>query len=514
MSMRNLFLLLGALALAMGCGSGDDGDKDAEDDTVYDLYEIEAPVGYAVTTPNNAFEGITWFVADISSNDPEADFLGAVVMAPEDRDSIHILETHCNHKRCGVVVSIDEYLDSTAQPIPRPIDADSIQFSLVTGAGTWDATLTIFPLEVSRSSSDGFPLKPSGTYMISELTLSGGASLIPNFSRVDEITRLYVAGPVIITSGIIDYTGEPGSGPTGGTGGPSAGSGGSAAEPAVEPTGQGPGQPGVGGGGGGGGGHAEAGWGGTDGTGTGGFGGASYGEDGLECVRKNDPLCGGSGGGIGSGAGGGGGGGALLIHSLDSITFTDAVVRTNGGSGGNGEAGGGGGSGGSIVFIAPMISGTVDMEANGGEGGSGSGGGGDGGKGGKGRLRFDGNATAATITTTTDYTYAGPAVDRTTLDLIVQDSFTTVTGFCEPASEVLIDSARITGPDGLFQATCTAEGTFSMDVDLLPGANELVMSQQSEGMPRVYSQIGNTFDISGTQVLGAKLTIVSVPDEE
>ncbi|MFH1434292.1 MAG: hypothetical protein ABIJ56_01125 [Pseudomonadota bacterium] len=356
MSMRSLFLLAGALAAAMGCGSGDDG-KDAEDDTVYDLYEVEAPTGYAVMTPGTAFEGSTWFVADISSNDPEADFMGAVVMPPADRASIHVLETHCNHRRCGAVISIDEYLDSTAQPIPRPIDADSIQFSLVTGSGTWDATLTIFPLEVSRSSSDSFPLKPSGTYMISELSLSGGASLIPNFDRVSEITRLYVAGPVIVTSGIIDYTGEPASGPTGGRGGPSAGIGGSATEPPLDPTGQGPGRPGVAGGGGGGGGHAEAGGGGTDGTGTGGLGGGAYGEDGLESVRKNDPMCGGSGGGMGSGAGGGGGGGALLIHSLDSITFTDAVVRTNGCGGGVGGACGGGGSVRIVVLSAPQNSG-------------------------------------------------------------------------------------------------------------------------------------------------------------
>jgi len=169
---------------AAACGGGDSG-QDVEIE--YDLYELDPPAGYARMTPNNAFEGSTWFVADMEAIEPGDDLTGAVVLPPDDRDSIHVLAYHCNNRRCGVVIGIDEYLPSTTQPIPVPIDADSVQLRIERGTDRWESTLTVFPLEISRSSSPSYPLMLSETYMVSSLTISSGASLTVNFSNVPEL---------------------------------------------------------------------------------------------------------------------------------------------------------------------------------------------------------------------------------------------------------------------------------------------------------------------------------------
>ncbi len=107
---------------------------------------------------------------------------------------------------------------------------------------------------------------------------------------------------------------------------------------------------------------------------------------------------GGCGGGAGgcvatatSGAGGGGAGGLLAgFGSIDTGTAT-LIIRVNGGTGAAGSAGGGsggggqGGAGGGLLFSARSITGTVQLEAKGGNGGNGAGvsaAGGDGGDGG------------------------------------------------------------------------------------------------------------------------------------
>ena len=98
------------------------------------------------------------------------------------------------------------------------------------------------------------------------------------------------------------------------------------------------------------------------------FGGAAYGNALLV------PLRGGSGGGGGSssadaGGGGGAGGGALRIFSSTSIILSGSIT-VNGGDGGapppGQSQGGGGGSGGSIHLIAPAISGSGTLSAEGG----------------------------------------------------------------------------------------------------------------------------------------------------
>jgi hypothetical protein len=412
------------------------------------------------------------------------------------------------------VISIDEYLRSTTQPIPVPIDADSVQLRIERGTDQWESTLTVFPLEISRSSSPAYPLMLSETYMVSSLTISSGSSLTVNFADIaglDRASRLFVSGPILI-EGIVDFSGQDAVGEAGGLGGPSAGCGGTAGAAPRVAGGRGPGDAGTGGGGGGGGGHAETGWAGTDGGGEGGLGGATYGDDGLECARSDSAQCGGSGGGYGCDAGGGGGGGTLYILSLDSITFVDALLRADGGRGASGTCGGGGGSGGSLVFTAPVISGTVTIQAAGGQGGDGSGGG-IGGQGGYGRVRLDGDLSQAQITTDLETLYHGPSVDRDALELIDSDGTSAVQGTCMADAEVQISNLSMSD-GGQVTVACTEGGTFSADVPLVPGMNELYLSQVPEGGARAYGQVGNTFDLAVNSVRGSRLIIVHVPDAE
>jgi hypothetical protein len=501
-----------AASAAPSCNDKSGGGEDVE--VEYEIYEVEAPAGYAKITPNNAFEGSAWFVAEITTEVGE-DFTGAQVLPPADTGAVHVVDFRCNNRRCGVVLSIDEYMDSTAQPIPRPIDSDAVQLRVEKGSETWEATLTVFPLEVSRSTGPSYPLMLTGAYMMSSFTIMTGCSLMPNFSRVEDLSRvsqLFVSGPIVI-EGTVDFSGRAGDGEAGGLGGPSAGQGAFAGAAPQEAAGRGPGDNGVDGGGGGGGGSAEAGWAGTDGAGTGGLGGGTYGDAGLECARSNTAQCGGSGGGRGGDAGGGGGGGTIYLMSLDSIIFRDAVIRADGGDGAGGTCGGGGGSGGSIVLVAPRFSGNVTFSAAGGDGGTGSGGG-SGGKGGFGRIRLDGNVSGAQITAGDPADiYAGPAVDRESLQLLDADGTAAVQGTCMAGAEVTISNLAMT-EGGQVTATCSEAGAFSMDVPLVPGANELFVAQQEEGLARVYGAIGNTFDIAATTVRGSRLIVVSVPEAE
>ena len=501
-----------AASAAPSCNDKSGGEEDAAIE--YEIYEVEAPAGYAKITPNNTFEGITWFVADITTEEG-ADFSGAQVLPPAGAEAIHVIDWRCNNRRCGVVLSIDEYMDSTAQPIPRPIDADAVQLRIEKDSETWEATLTVFPLEISRSAGPSYPLMLSGAYMVSSFTLTAGSSLTPNFSRVSELSRvsqLFVSGPIVI-EGTVDFSGLAGDGEAGGLGGPSAGQGAAAGASPQEAGGRGPGENGTDGGGGGGGGNAEAGWAGTDGAGTGGLGGSMYGDAGIECARSDTAQCGGSGGGRGCDAGGGGGGGTLYLLSLDTITFRDAVIMADGGDGAGGSCGGGGGSGGSVVLVAPRFSGNVTFSAAGGDGGAGSDGGA-GGKGGFGRIRLDGNLSGAQITAGDPADiYAGPAVDRESLELLDVDGTAAVQGTCMAGAEVTISNLAMT-EGGQVTAPCSEAGAFSMNVPLVPGANELFVSQQEEGLARVYGAIGNTFDIAATTVRGSRLIVVSVPEAE
>jgi hypothetical protein len=216
-----------------------------------------------------------------------------------------------------------------------------------------------------------------------------------------------ISGAIDVSGAAAPAWGRPG---TGGPGGFDGGAGGDGLSMTSGGVGLGPGGGGTGtvsGGAGGGGSYGSTGVAGANSYCSGctnGTGGAMYGSGFLR------PIIGGSGGGGSAGAignvaggGGGGGGGAILIVSSSSITLnSSAIIRANGGSGyyvNWSSGGGGGGAGGAIRLIAPTITGTGSLYAQGGTANYG------GGTGGNGRIRleattlsFTGSSTPLTVT--------------------------------------------------------------------------------------------------------------------
>jgi hypothetical protein len=216
-------------------------------------------------------------------------------------------------------------------------------------------------------------------------------------SRNTPVTIL-ATGNVTI-AGTIDISGSNGASVLGGAGGPggfNGGNGGIGTSSSVY-------SPGVSGDGpGGGGGAASSNSPGSAGApGGGGFG--TPGQDGLLTADQVAtgftivngaggpryglptllPLIGGSGGGgevgqSGPGGGGGGGGGAILIASSGTMSFTSNTYISARGGFGHGQqiAQAGGGSGGAVRLIANVISGTLRIDAAGGQGRFGGTGGG------------------------------------------------------------------------------------------------------------------------------------------
>lgn len=170
--------------------------------------------------------------------------------------------------------------------------------------------------------------------------------------------------------------------------------------------------------GGGGGGYATKG---EAGQGAGDNGGNSNGG------RFLVPLQGGSGGGAGNcyecndplTASGGGGGGAITIIGYETMTISQASIRSNGFDGAASlkkqQAGGGGGSGGAFYFTSrgKMNISSATLQARGGKGGSG---GEDieetsrGGDGGNGLIRFDGDTTFSSSSFDAGIIASGPTV--------------------------------------------------------------------------------------------------------
>ena len=104
-------------------------------------------------------------------------------------------------------------------------------------------------------------------------------------------------------------------------------------------------------------------------------------------------------------------------------------------------------------------------------------------------------------------------MNRDALELIDRDGTAAVQGTCMSEAEVLVSNLTMSD-GGQVTVSCSAEGTFSADVPLVPGMNELYISQLPEGGARVYGQVGNTFDLALNNVRGSRLIIVHVPDSE
>lgn len=249
-------------------------------------------------------------------------------------------------------------------------------------------------------------LPPSGVFNFTTITIPSGVTVALTRNAANTPAILLATGTVTL-SGTLDVSGSNGSPLTrpglGGPGGFEGGKGADAVSQSAGGYGLGPGGGRAAVGwtaGGGGGSYGSVGGGGGPCTncsglplGTGGAAGSTYGTDALQ------PLLGGSGGGGGgafvgnapTGGGGGGGGGAILLASSTSInlgaSFGPVAVRASGGAGAFGSgtnAGGGGGSGGAIRLIAPTLSGSGQLLAQGGNGALPNGG-----SGGLGRIRVE-----------------------------------------------------------------------------------------------------------------------------
>jgi hypothetical protein len=223
-------------------------------------------------------------------------------------------------------------------------------------------------------------------------TVNIPAGITVRFGKNSRNTPVMILATGNVTiAGVIDVSGQGGADVLGGTGGPGGFNGGnggpSTNSNSVFSAGVNGDGPGGGGGAGsssspnsvgnaGGGGFANAGQDGTylnpSVTVVNGKGGPRYGLPSLI------PLIGGSGGGgdvgaAGGGGGGGGGGGAILIASSGTINFTSnpSTISVRGGFGFARTVGAGGGSGGAVRLIANIITGTLVIEAQGGNGSSG-----------------------------------------------------------------------------------------------------------------------------------------------
>ncbi len=244
------------------------------------------------------------------------------------------------------------------------------------------------------SGTQSVTLPPDGILNYTTINVAAGATLLFNRNALNTPVYLLATGNVTI-SGTIDVSGSPGTRtpPVGGKGGPGGFDGGVPGIDAVLPgAGYGPG----------------AGRGGLPDYGAGGAGSGSYSTVGTSGSSTNRgvtygspllvPLVGGSGGGGGTGSfgtagyGGGGGGGAILIASSTRVTVSGSI-RALGGLDSSFSPWGPG-SGGAIRLLAPVVSGTGNIDVRGGASGTG----------GNGRIRID-----TLDRTTLQLTFQGPA---------------------------------------------------------------------------------------------------------
>jgi hypothetical protein len=513
MMVRCTLLSLVTICLAAAGCSEKTTEPDVVDSVIDDAGGFDAPPGgWARVIPNTAFEGLNWLVIGLQSQSAGGgpDLTGATVTIDDFGDEVLISEQRCNRVRCALVIEVTEFMPPIGQPIPPPIEAQNVMLRIDPPSGEWMVgTLSVFPLDYTDHFTPSMPLRFKGHYMMSSFRMTAGTRLEANDSELESVGRLFVAGPVEL-AGLLDMPGGDALGTEPGLPGLGAGQGGASMAPGLGPGG---GLAGTGGGGGGGGSYGGSGTAGDEGTGTAGAPGDTYGSMNVECVMDAEAAhCAGSGGGGGTSAAGGGGGSSMLVVSLDSITLDGAVFDVSGGTGGDGDGAGGGGSGGNIWLLAPRITGTAEIDSRGGTGGSGAS---SGGTGGAGRIRIDGEKSGATLTLSPDYSFSGPVIDKTTLELIDTDGHITVTGWADEGAELRIAVDNQSGfSDRNFDGIAGTDGTFTIEVDLSPGVSSLTLSQNLSGLV-TYGFVGNTFEVAGTTaVVGTLLYVASVPDGE
>ncbi|MBI5502989.1 MAG: hypothetical protein HY907_22280, partial [Deltaproteobacteria bacterium] len=151
------------------------------------------------------------------------------------------------------------------------------------------------------------------------------------------------------------------------------------------------------------------------------------------------------------------------------------------------------------------------LQARGGEGGAAGASGAAGGAGGGGRVRIDAPGTlpldvdAATV-------WHGPAVDVAALDLVTPGAEAPMNGRGEPGATIRVANF-LARPTQFTETTVSPDGTFALVVPLLPGLNDLEVSQSAGGLS-ARSFTGTMYELVGRAVVGARIYIVRVPEVE
>lgn len=394
-----------------------------------------------------------------------ADLTGATVIS--ESDGLVVLDAECAGERCGVVVAVPDTQPNVGRAIPAPIDATN-HFLRIVQAGSADrrALFSVAPLDAIANEGDTATVR--GVYFASSLSTGAATSFRGALGR--EPVRWFVFGDGALR-GRVDVSAD-GSEP--GPGGFSA----TTSSPANGATGDATS-------GGGGGGSASEG---APGEGaSAGVGGDAFG---LGCAADAFTVsCGGGAGGPGTGSAAAGAG-AFSLVVLGTLAIGDAVVDAHGA---DGSEGGGGGGGGRVMIAATHADGggiTIDTSGGAGDPRAGSAGG-DG---------ADGESTVAFDLV------ARPA------RWIVRDPTLVLVGRGAIGGRIVVE--RIDGtPIG--SADVGADGTFTVDVALIPGLNRLrVSSIDSSGeLARLWS--GNHLELErrGAELLpvGGLLDVAYLP---
>ncbi len=445
-----------------------------------DIGRLEGGNNAIAISPSVAFEGQRRYAGIVGPSQGSDDLSAATVSAPAG-SGIVIDRTVCSQIFCAFLAHIDDVTPNRGTAIPEPTAGTQYPITVIGSTLNYTASLDVFPLD----TADGAGTVASDA-VYSGLTIPAGATL--HAAALDSPVRIAVLGDAQV-HGTFDFAGDAiGAGPGGHAGG-------------VAPSGDGQGPtPGLGSlVSGGGGGFDQAG---GNGSGGGGAGGAAATDMGV------GRLQGGSGGGAGGGGAGGAGGGAVALLALGAADFTGALFDVRGGAG---AGAGGGGAGGTVVLGGSAATGVFTVDARGGAGGTA--GGANGGAGSQGRVRFE--ATAAMVTVTGGARREGVRWDLAAYDPIVRDAAQTLHGFGAPGTHVRVQNEVARTVSQRVDTTVASDGTWSVAVNLSPGASSFIAYDATDAVSPVPSLSGTSVVVRGDagarQVYAGALDVVYVP---
>lgn len=375
----------------------------------------------------------------------------------------------------------------------------------------------------SPTESQTVQLPESGVFNYTTVNIPAGVTI--RFGRNSRNTPVTILAQGNVTiAGTIDVSGFTAISLLGGAGGPGGFNGGMGGQFSNAGSQYTPGVNGDGPGGGSGGGSAATataiGTGGGGGFGNPGQPGSYPGEGSISGAGGPKyglstllPLIGGSGGGgeVGNsstaGAGGGGGGGALLIASSGAITFADGSSNRIIADGGFGRAffvGSGGGSGGAVRLVANVISGALQIAANGGGSASSFAGGGGGGY-----VRieaFDLNSLTISVNQS-----RAPRISTATPGVVTPSNLpviriTSVAGIAPPNQP---NGSLQGGPDIILPSNQANPVNVALSASNIPLGTTLQVTLTPENGARVVAQ---STALSGTLASSTASASITVPD--